>query len=61
MFAIILLITPSFLTLTGGEIQIGIVKSKLQISISESVPAGIDLELKFVLSKYTTLKLVQSI
>jgi hypothetical protein len=51
---IMFVITPSFLTLAGGVIQIGVVKPSVAISISLSVPAGIVLLLKVIFSKLTT-------
>jgi len=52
--------TPSRLTLTGGLIQIGVVKVNVAISISLSVPVGIVLLLNVSPVILTTLKLVQS-
>ena len=45
MLIIIFCTTPSFLTLTGGDNQIGIEKVSVATSISESAPTGIVLEL----------------
>ena len=54
-------ITPSFLTLAGGEIYIGAIKLSVATSISLSVPTGIVRELNVIFSSCNTLKLVQSI
>ena len=55
-----LVITPSFLTLAGRLMYIGVVKLNCATSISLSVPIGIDLELKFIVVSSTTVKLLQS-
>ena len=61
MFAIILVIIPNFLTLTGGDMNIGVFKVRLATSIADCVPTGILRELKITSPNSTTLKLVQSI
>ena len=54
-------IIPSFLTLAGMLMYIGVVKLSCAISISDSVPIGILLLLKLVPVSSTLVKLLQSI
>ena len=60
MLVITVCTTPNFFTLVGGEIYIGVVNPMVAISISSSVADPIDLLLKLIVSRLTTLKLVQS-
>ena len=52
--------TPNFLTLAGGDIQIGMLNVSVAMSMGFSVPMGTVRLDHTVLSKYITLKLVQS-
>ena len=53
-------ITPNFLTFAGGEIHMGVLKTRVPTSIVVSVPVGIVLLEKLTDSRSTVVKLVQS-
>ena len=52
--------TPSFLSLAGGEIKIGVLNVKVATSISSAMPCGIALEVKFTFVSSTKDSEVQS-